>query len=418
MERVYLCIDLKTFYASVECVERNLDPFDTNLVVADESRGKTTICLAVSPKLKNLGVKNRCRLFEIPENIQYIIAKPRMRLYMEYSKNIYKIYLKYFAKEDIFVYSIDECFLDITDYTMLYKKTPEELALEIMEDIYVTTRISSACGIGSNLFLAKVALDILAKHSENHIGYLNEMLFRQTIWFHTPITDIWNIHTQTAKRLEKYRAYSLYAVAHLKEEVLKKEFGANAVYLIDHSWGMEPCTIEDIHLYKPKNRTISSRQILWEEYEYEEAFLVLKEMVQVHVLNLVAKKLVCGRIYLSIGYADRTIKKTGGSVSLKEYTNSYRRIVEYFTNVFFRSTHKNIPIRVIGIGFGKLIDETYRTVDLFTDLFFEKKEQNLQKTILFLQRKYGKNAILKGMDLEEKATTKKRNRLIGGHNAE
>ncbi len=418
MERMYLCIDLKTFYASVECVERGLDPFQTNLVVADPSRGIGAICLAISPKLKALGIKNRCRLFEIPKNISYITAMPRMKLYMEYSKNIYKIYLKYFSKEDIFVYSIDECFLDITSYLLLYNQTPKELAKMILKDIYIHTGITATVGIGTNLFLAKVALDITAKHHPENMGYLDEEKFKRTVWFHTPITDIWNIGKGYAKRLKKYNAYSLYAVAHMDEKVLYEEFGVNAEFLIDHSKGIEPCTIEDIHKYRPKNNSLSSQQILFEDYTYEDAFLVLKEMVEIHVLNLVAKGLVTGTIFLSVGYSKHSIPTARGSMKLNELTNSYKKILEYFKNLFIKIVNPNYMIRKIGIGFSGVVEDRFKTYDLFSDEEFEKKELNLQKALLQIKNKFGKNAILKGINLEKKATTKKRNRLIGGHNAE
>ena len=418
MDKMYLCIDLKTFYASVECVERNLDPFTSNLVVADPSRGKGAICLAISPALKKLGIRNRCRLFEIPDGIKYITAIPRMKKYMEYSANIYKIYLKYFSKEDIYVYSIDECFIDITSYITLYEKTAFEIAKEITNDVFSKTGICATVGIGTNLFLAKVALDITAKHNPNNMGYLDIEEFKKTIWFHTPITDIWNIGYGIAKRLAKYNVYSLYGVAHMDEAILYKEFGVNAEYLIDHSKGIEPCTIEEIHNYKPENNSLSNNQILFEDYKYEDAFLVFKEMVELNVTNLVSKHLVTSHIAIYIGYSKDTIKPTGGSMKLYEYTNSYKKLNKYFNDLFIKTTNKNELIRRIGISFGNVVDEKYKTIDLFTNLDEEKKEENLQRAIIKVKAKHGKNSILKGMNLEEKATTIKRNKLIGGHNGE
>ena len=418
MDKMYLCIDLKTFYASVECVERNLDPFKSNLVVADPSRGKGAICLAISPALKKLGIRNRCRLFEIPDKIKYITALPRMKKYMEYSANIYKIYLKYFSKEDVYVYSIDECFIDITSYISLYEKTSYEIAKMVIDDVYYATGICATVGIGTNLFLAKVALDITAKHNPDNMGYLDIDEFKKTIWFHTPITDIWNVGKGIAKRLAKYNVYSLYGVAHLDEKILYKEFGINAEYLIDHSKGIEPCTIKDIHNYKPENNSLSNNQILFEDYKYEDAYLTFKEMVELNVTNLVAKHLVTSHIGISIGYSKDVIKPTGGSMKLYEYTNSYKKLNKYFNDLFIKTTNKDELIRRIGISFGSVVDEKYKTIDLFTDIKEEEKEENLQKAIIKLKARHGKNAILKGMNLEEKATTRKRNKLIGGHNGE
>ena len=327
-EKYYLCIDLKSFFASVECVERKLKSLTTNLVVADPSRGDGAICLAVSPSLKALGVKNRCRIFEISKNIDYITAMPRMNLYIKYSADIYSIYLKYISCEDIHVYSIDECFLDITNYLKLYKKTPKELAKIIIEDVYKTTGICATVGIGTNLFLAKVALDITAKHAKDNMGFLNEEIFKETIWFHKPITDIWNIGRGIANRLLKYNCETLYDVAHMDEKILYKEFGINALYLIDHSKGIEPCSIKQIHNYKAKNNSLSNGQILFEDYNYENALLVVKEMVDLNVLQLVDKHLVTDCIFLSIGYSKDVIKPTGGRFKLDGYTASYSKIKE------------------------------------------------------------------------------------------
>ncbi len=416
MNKIYFCIDLKTFYASVECAERNLNPFTTALVVADETKGEGTICLAITPYLKSLGVRNRCRLFEIPKTISYIKAMPRMLKYMEYSKDIYKIYLKYFSKEDIFVYSIDECFIDVTSYLKMYQMSFTALANIVIKDIYITKRICATAGIGTNLFLAKVALDLCAKHSKDNIGFLNEEIFKKTIWHYKPITDIWNIGHGIAKRLEKYKAYTLYDICVLDEHILYKEFGKNAEYLIDHAKGIEPCTIEDIHQYKPKNKSLSNRQILFEDYSYKEAFLILKEMVEVNVLNLISKRFVVGGISLSIGYSKKLHPSTGGRIKLDAFENSYKRLMEYFQVLYEKTTMKNIPIRKIGIGFFSVVDEKFKTQDLFTNEE-EQKEQNLQQTIVSIKKKYGKNSILKGMNLEKKSTQQKRNTLVGGHNA-
>ena len=414
----YICIDLKTFFASVECVARGLNPFETDLVVADPSRGNGAICLAISPSLKAKGVKNRCRIFEIPKNIDYITALPRMKLYIKYSADIYGIYLKYVSAEDIVVYSIDECFLDVTSYLKMYKLTAKELAKKIIDDVYATLNICATVGIGTNLFLAKVALDITAKHTSDHMGYLDEDEFKKQIWHHKPITDIWNIGRGIAKRLEKYNCYDLYDVAHMDEKVLYKEFGVNAEFLIDHSKGIEPTTIKDIHNYKAKSNSMSNNQILFEDYKYDDAFLVLKEMVEMNVLELVDKHLVTNCISLFVGYSKDVIKPTGVSMTLDEYTSSYAKLNEYFIRLFKNNVDKYHMIRRIGIGFNNVIDEKYATINLFTDVKKEEKERKMQEAIIEIKKKYGKNSILKAMNLQEKATARKRNKLVGGHNGE
>ena len=417
-KKMYLCIDLKCFFASVECVERFLDPFTTDLVVADPSRGNGAICLAISPSLKAKGVKNRCRIFEIPKNIKYITALPRMKKYIEYSSDIYSIYLKYVSDEDIMVYSIDECFLDITSYIKLYRKTPKELAKMIIDDVYEQTGICATVGIGTNLFLAKVALDITAKHSKDFMGYLDEEEFKKQIWHHRPITDIWNIGHGIANRLAKYGCFDLYDVAHMEEAILYKEFGVNAEFLIDHSKGIEPCTIKEIRNYTRKNSSVSNGQILFEDYKYDEAFLVLKEMVELNVLELVSKHLVCNCISLFVGYSKDIIKPVGVSMKLDEYTNSQKKLNEYFVRLFTKSVNPNYMIRRINIGFNNVVDESYATYNLFTDIEAEEKERKMQEAIIQIKNKFGKNSILKAMNLQEKATTTKRNKLIGGHNGE
>lgn len=417
MEKAYLCIDLKSFYASVECVLRGLDPLKTNLVVADPSRGNGAICLAITPPMKELGIHNRCRIFEIPKNVKYITALPQMKKYMEISAEIYGIYLKYVSKDDIHVYSIDECFLDVTKYLDLYQMDAASLAKKIIADVYKTTNITATAGIGTNLFLAKIALDITAKHSKDYIGYLDEDIFRKTIWHHRPITDIWNISRGTANRLAKYGVYDLYGVTQMDEEVLYKEFGVNAEFLIDHANGIEPCTIEEIHNYKSKSNSLSTSQILFEDYKYEEALLVLKEMVDNLVLELVEKGLVASSVSLGVGYSKDVTKGTGGSSKLSGATASRSEIIEAFINLFKKTTKENYPIRRIGIGLGGVVSEEYASIDLFTDEIALDKEKRMQKAIIDIKNKYGKNSILKAMDLAPKATTKKRNTLIGGHNS-
>ena len=286
MNRYYLCIDLKTFYASVECVERGLDPFNTNLVVADPDRGQGTICLAVSPKMKMLGVKNRCRVFEIPPNIKYIMATPRMKKYIEYSANIYGIYLKYFSKDDIHVYSIDEAFMDVTNYLKLYKVNAIELAKTIIKDIFKTHGITATAGVGTNMYLAKIALDITAKHSSTNIGYLDEEKYKKELWHHRPLSDFWQVGKGIERRLNKMRIFDMYDIAHTDQKKLYKEFGVNAEYLIDHSLGKESCTISDIKKYKSKTNSITNSQVLFEDYSFDKARLVLKEMVEIRKLEI------------------------------------------------------------------------------------------------------------------------------------
>lgn len=418
LKRVYLCIDLKTFFASVECVERNLDPFKVNLAVADKERGKGALCLAISPKLKALGIKNRCRLFEIPSYLDLIIAKPRMKLYMEYAANIYEIYLKYVCDDDIHVYSIDEAFLDISTYFKLYRKTPLQMARMIIDDIFETTGITATAGIGSNLYLSKVALDISAKHNPSNIGILNEPLYKQTLWHHQPITDFWHVGRGIAKRLAKYQIFDMAGVAFCDEKILYQEFGVNAKYLIDHAWGKEPTTIAQIKKYQPENNSISHSQVLFEDYSYEDALLAMKEIVELKVLDLVEQHLVTRHIALYVGYSNKKIKATGGSLKIGVCTNSYRILLSEFITLYKRTTHLNCPIRRLGISFGGVIDEKYEAYDLFTDYQEIEKERKLQEALINIKGRYGKNAVFKGMDLLEKATTLKRNKLIGGHNGE
>ena len=418
MDRVYLCIDFKTFFASVECAERGLDPFCTNLVVADTSRGKGTICLAISPQMKMLGIKNRCRLFEIPDNVKFIAAMPRMQKYIEYAANIYAIYLKYFAKEDIHVYSIDESFIDITHYLKMYKMNSKELAQLIMKEVYNIYKISSACGIGTNLYLAKIALDIMAKHSTDNIGWLTEERYKKELWHHQPLSDFWQIGNGIETRLKKYGILNMYDIAHTNPKILYKEFGVNAEFLIDHSLGIEPCTISDIKAYKPKSNSICNSQILFEDYSYEKAETVLKEMIEIKSLELVENDLVTERIKLYIGYSKDRIKSTGGSVTLSKPTNVFTDLEEVFLKLYRKTTNRNVAIRRIGVYFEKVSKIDYEQLDLFEDQAKLEKERNLEKTIAQVKNKLGKNAILRGMNLVDGATAKIRNTLIGGHNGQ
>ena len=416
MQKTYLCIDLKTFYASVECVERGLDPFNTNLVVADKTRGKGTICLAVSPKMKMLGVKNRCRIFEIPPTINYIVAMPRMRKYIEYSANIYAIYLKYFAKEDIHVYSIDEAFMDATKYLKLYKTNPIELAKTIIKDVFKTYGITATAGVGTNMYLAKIALDITAKHNPNNIGYLDEEKYKKELWQHKPLSDFWQIGKGIERRLNKMRIFTMYDVAHAEPKKLYKEFGVNAEYLIDHSWGKESCTIADIKKYKPKTNLISNSQVLFEDYSFIKARLVLKEMVELGSLRLIENNLVTDTVGLYIGYSKDAIKSTGGTKKIINYTNIYSELLKAFLEIYDKTTNRNVAIRRIGINFANVIETENVQLSLFTDQEKIDKERKLELAMCSIKNKMGKNTIIRGMNLEEGATTMVRNKLIGGHN--
>lgn len=416
--KAYLCIDLKTFFASVECVERKLDPFAVNLVVADPSRGKGALCLAVSPKMKEQGVHNRCRIFEIPDNISYITAMPRMNLYMQYSADIYGIYLKYISREDIHVYSIDEAFLDVSEYLQMYSVSAKELARMILQDIYTTTGITATVGIGTNLYLAKIALDITAKHAKDNMGVLDEQLYRETLWHHKPVSDFWQVGRGISKRLEKYSVADMYDIAHMDERILYREFGVNAEYLIDHAWGREPTTIKEIKAYKLKSNSLSNSQILFEDYNYEEALLVLKEMVELNVQNLVESHRVTDHIGLYIGYSARNVKATGGSRKLSNVTNSYAYLRNAFIELYRETVNRQELVHMLSISFGNVVDEMYETYDLFTDFNALEKEKKLQLTLLNIKHKFGKNAVIKGMNLLNKATAISRNKLVGGHNAE
>lgn len=413
--RIYLCIDLKSFYASVECAERNLDPFTTNLVVADPERDRGTICLAVSPSLRASGVKNRCRVYEIPIHLQYIMAPPRMQLYIDYSADIYAIYLKYISKEDIQVYSIDEAFLDVTDYLSLYHMTSRELAITIMQDIMDTLHVPAACGIGTNLYLAKVALDITAKHTNDRIGYLDEAIYRKTLWSHKPITDFWRIGPGIAKRLSLMGIFTMKEVAMADTSILYQTFGVDAEYLIDHAWGREPVTIAEIKAYKAKSNSLSSGQVLMRDYKYEEGLLIVKEMTDLLCLDLVEKKLVTNSVSLHIGYSRDALKPAGGTRRMTVVTNSVKVITEYVTELYEQIVNRLTPIRRITITFNDVIDEACEQYDLFIGPEDLEKDRKVQQAVLDIRAKYGRNSIIKGMNLLEAGTTLERNHQIGGH---
>lgn len=416
--RTYYCIDMKSFFASVECAERGLDPMVTPLVVADESRGRGALCLAVSPYMKKLGVKNRCRLFEIPQNIDFLIAKPRMKKYIEYAADIYELYLDFFSPNDIHVYSIDECFLDATKYLETYKTTPKAFAKRLIEEIKTRKGIPATAGIGTNLYLAKIALDITAKHTTDGIGYLDEETYKRTLWDHLPLTDFWQIARGTVKRLKKLRINTMRDVAAAPEAVLYKEFGINAELLIDHAHGREPCTIEDIKAYKRKNTSVSSSQILFSDYDYEKTELVVKEMILTGCQELLRRKVVATTVGVFIGYSEDYIPPTGGNLRMSDATASYRTIVEYALKIFRKTTLKNQPIRRVSVDFGSVIPEESAQNSLLFDTEKVEKEKKTERSVLAIKEKFGKNALLRGMDLQEGATTVERNKLIGGHNGE
>lgn len=416
MEKVYLCIDLKSFYASVEAVERGLDPFSANLVVADASRGRGAICLAITPALKEKGIRNRCRLFEIPASVEYIAAMPRMKKYMEYSAEIYGVYLRFVAKEDILVYSIDECFFDITAYLMLYGKTPREIAKMIMDAVFCETGISASCGIGTNLFLSKVALDITAKHSPDRIGILDEETYKKTLWHHTPLTDFWNVGPGITRRLMKYGIEDMYGIAHADEAVLYREFGKNAAYLIDHAKGIEPCTISEIHAFTPKSTSVSSGQILFENYGYDDARLALREMVETLSLELIERGMKTDTVSLFVGYADGGA--CGGSRKLSCFTDSARRLISEICALYKEKVENERPIRKLNISFGHLSAVDFINLDMFSDYRADDKERKKQAAVAALRERFGKNTVVRGMNLMEKATGLARNRLVGGHNGE
>lgn len=489
MERVYASIDLKSFYASVECMERGLDPLTTNLVVADTSRTEKTICLAVSPSLKKYGIPGRARLFEVNEKVRnvnfkrrlkannnkfigksyddtklennnsleldFIIAKPRMAYYMKYSTDIYNVYLKYISPDDIFSYSIDEVFCDLTSYLRTYNVTAKELVSKIIMDVYRTTGITATAGIGTNMFLCKVAMDILAKHTEPdcngvRIAILDERSFRKKLWSHTPITDFWRVGKGYSKSLERYGIYTMGDVARcsiLNEDLLYRLFGVNAELLIDHSWGWECTTISDIKGCKPESKSISSGQVLSCPYNYEKSRLILKEMVDLLVLDMVGKKYLTDMLVLTVDYDVENLKYNSnfngklkedrygrmvpkpahGTFRLENMTSSTMTIMDGFLKLFDKIVNKDLLIRKINICVGNLLREdkistSYEQLDFFTDIEEKlkqdeklQKEKKLQETVIGIKNKYGKNAIIKAFNLEEGATTLSRNRQIGGH---
>ncbi len=428
-QRTYFCIDMKCFFASVECAERGLDPFTTPLVVADETRGRAALCLAVTPKMKTLGVKNRCRLFEIDKRISYQIAKPRMKRYILYAADIYEIYLRYFSPEDIHVYSIDEAFIDATDYLVCYKKKPREFVQEILSAIAREKGIPATAGIGSNLYLAKVALDILAKHAPGGIACLDESSYREKLWRHQPITDFWQVASGTAKRLARYGICDMQGVAHASEGLLYRLFGVNAELLIDHAWGRESCTMADIHRYRSKSRSLCFSQVLPCDYSFDQASVVVKEMLHTGCQEMLRQKVVSDRISLWVGYAakqegerarvlSRASSHAEGTLRLTFCSNLYSAFRPWAEGLFERIADRSLKIRRLSLCFYDLADEDNECYDLFADIETLERERKLAHTVLRLGDRFGKNALLRGSDLQKEATARERNRLIGGHNGE
>ena len=412
---MFLCIDLKSFYASVECVERGLDPLSTNLVVADPERSDKTICLAVSPSMKKLGVSNRCRVFEIPKTINYIMATPRMKKYIEYSAEIYGIYLRYFSKDDIHVYSVDEAFMDATKYLKLYNMSVKELGVKIMQDIKNELGLVATCGIGTNLYLAKVALDITAKHNPDNIGILDEDSYKKLLWKHKPLTDFWRIGRGIANRLAQIGVFTMEDITKVGEDRLYKMFGVDAELLIDHAWGIETTRMEDIKNYKPKKNSFSSGQVLMRDYDKEECRIVVKEMADALSLELVEKGCYASSVSLYLGYSARyEVEGSKGSINFETDTCSSKMIISSVEELY-NSIVKDYPIRRINMSFNNVVTKAYLQYDFFTDQDEMEKENKMQHAILDIKNKFGKNSILRGMNFEEGATMRERNQQIGGH---
>lgn len=415
-QRTYLCIDLKSFYASVECVERGLDPMTINLVVADLERSEKTICLAITPAMKALGISNRCRVFEIPKGVEYIAAVPRMQLYIDYAAKIYSIYLKYISKDDIHVYSIDEVFMDVTDYLTLYGMSARELGQTIINEVYEKLGIRASCGIGTNLYLTKVALDISAKHADDFIGELDEKTYRETLWNHRPLTDFWRVGKGIAKRLESIGIYTMYDIAHADEDLLYRLFGIDAELLIDHAWGQEPVTIADIKSYHSRTNCISSGQVLACSYGFEDGKLIVKEMADLMCLDLVEKGLVTKSVTLHVGYDNRlNATPAHGTTQLPDETSADILIIPAVEALYERIIDPTLTIKRVNMTFNNVVPEEYHQYNFFADAESLEKNRKLQQAVISIKHKFGKNAILKGMNLEEHATTRERNQQIGGH---
>ena len=416
-QRTYFCIDMKSFYASVEWAERGYNPFETNLVVADLTRGKNALCLAITPHMKALGIKNRCRLSDIPKDVKYEVAPPRMALYIEYTADIYSLYLDYIAAEDIHVYSIDEAFLDVTEYLATYRTDAFTFAKFLMNQIADRYHIPSTAGIGTNLYLAKIALDITAKHAKDHIGYLDEETYRRTLWDHRPITDFWMVAAGTARRLERYGVYDMRGITNLPTDLMYKVFGKNAELLIDHAWGREPCLISDIKGYKSKSKSVSFSQILPRDYSYDEAKTVIHEMALNGAAELMRRKIITSRVSIFVGYSHDEIPPTKGTAKLGVTTTLASFLTDAAVEVYEKTTNRSVPIRRLGIAFDNVCDEGCEGYDLFTDFDAVEREKTAQQTVIDIRQRFGKNAVLNGINLMPEGTQRERNTFIGGHRA-
>ena len=417
-ERTYLCIDGKCFYASIECAERGLNPFETNLVVADPGRGKNALCLAISPRMKALGVKNRCRLSDIPGHIKYEIALPRMQLYVDYCADIYSIYLDYIAPEDIHVYSIDEAFIDITNYLVTYHTDAKSFARMLMNEIADKLHVPTTAGIGTNLYLAKIALDITAKHAKNHMGYLDEELYRATLWDHMPLTDFWGIGHGKANRLSHYGIFTMRGIATTDPELLYRVFGIDAELLIDHAWGRETCLMEDIKNYRSKSHSVSFSQILPRDYEYEEAVEVMTEMTIHGCLELYNRHVITNKVWIGVGYSrTEMLPSSQGSVRLRCATQLASIIKPAVKQKFREIVARGVPIRNLAIAFCDIRDEGCEGYDLFADWAKVDKEKAAERAALEIRDRFGKNALLRAINLKSAGTQRERNKFIGGHRA-
>ena len=442
-----MCIDLKSFYASVECVERGLDPMTTDLVVADPTRSDRTICLAVSPSLKARGVSGRARVFEIPKSFEYIMAPPRMKLYMEYAAEIYKVYLDYIAPEDMHVYSIDEVFIDVTKYLKRYGLDPKQMAELLMSEVYERIGVRATAGVGSNLYLAKIAMDIIAKHAEDFIGVLDETAYKEQLWDHRPITDFWRIGRGTAKRLERIGLTTMRGIAELAvrdEDLLYRMFGIDAELLIDHAYGIEPTEMSDIKGYKNKSHSLSRGQVLMRDYTNAEGLLIAKEMTELLCHEMTGLGKVTPNVSIAVGYSNALhVPMSHGSVSFGIMTDAASVIMPAVADLYDRITNHEYPVRRIFINFNDIKpkeadrqmtifdiadaedDEEGKTkgqkrkegmADPVTELRAKmKRDEALQEAVNSIRNKYGKDAMFRGMDLEEAATTRERNHQVGGH---
>ena len=437
-ERQYLCIDLKSFYASVECADRGLDPMTTNLVVADGTRTEKTICLAVSPSMKALGVRNRCRVFEIPKGIPYTMAPPRMARYIQKSAEIYGTYLRWVGKEDVHVYSIDEAFLDVTPYLDLYGMGARELGERIREDVVARNGIPATCGLGTNLYLAKVALDITAKHSPGFFGELDEESYRQTLWNHRPITDFWRVGPGIARRLSELGIHTMGELALAAPEPVYEALGRDAEILIDHAWGIEPVTMEDIKSYKSEGHSLSNGQVLPRPYKYPEARLVFREMIEVLCTDMFSKNLVTKGCTWWVSYDYKSLeacpgydgpvsidfygrlhpKHSNGTVKLPTLTNNLQIITGPLLKQFDDKTDHRLLYRRLGVcAMDVTEDMGIFQMNMFIDYEALERDRRLQGAMLEVRRKFGPNAVFKGMNMLEGATTLERNQQIGGHKA-